>query len=86
MDEEYRDKVVTEGFTQQEVVDLNETLPPMVGGFSQEEGVSLDAPAILGFSVNEIVLILGCSGSNVDFNLLFDRSETLVPALYPDSR
>jgi hypothetical protein len=51
--EEYQDKVVTEGFSQQEVVDLDETLTPVVGGFSQEEGVSLDglmhAPPSFGF-------------------------------------
>jgi len=40
--EEYQDKVVIEEFSQQEVADLDETHTPIVGGFSQEEGVSLD--------------------------------------------
>jgi hypothetical protein len=86
--EEYQDKVVTEGFSQQEVADLDETLTPVVGGFSQEEGVSLDglmhAPPVLDFSINEIVLMLGFSEFSADFNLLFDRSDTLVLALYTD--
>jgi hypothetical protein len=41
--EEYWDKVVTRGFSHQEEVGLNETLTPFVGGFSQEDGVAIDA-------------------------------------------
>jgi hypothetical protein len=41
-------------------------------------------PPVLDFSINEIVLMLGCSEFSADFNLLFDRSDTLVVALYTD--
>jgi hypothetical protein len=40
--EEYEDKVVIEGFSQQEVADLDETLTTVVKGISQEGGVALD--------------------------------------------
>jgi hypothetical protein len=84
--EKYQDKVITEGFSQQEVVDLDETLTPKIRGFSQEERVALDglmhAPPLLVFSINEIVLMLHCFEFSIDFNSLFDRSDRLVLALY----
>ena len=47
--------VVTGGLSQQDRVDLNETLTIVVEGFSQEEGVSLDglmhAPLVLDFHI-----------------------------------
>jgi len=65
---------------------LDETLTAIVKGFSQEEEVSLDglmhAPPILDFSTNEFVLVLGVYRFSVDVNYLFDKSNTLVLALY----
>jgi hypothetical protein len=79
-------KVLAKGFSQQKVVDLDETLTPVVEGFSQEERISLNglmhAPLILDFSIEEIVFMLGCYKSSADFNSLFDSSNTLVLALY----
>ena len=44
------------------IVDLDETLTPVIKGFYQEEGLSLDAlmhaPPVLDFNINEIGLNL----------------------------
>jgi hypothetical protein len=44
----------------------------------------MHAPPVLDFSINEFVLMLGFFEFSVDFNSLFDRSDTLVLALYTD--
>ena len=44
----------------------------------------MHAPPILDLSPNEIVFMLGCFEFRTDFNSLFDRSDTLVLALYTD--
>ena len=47
------------------IVDLDETLTPIIKGFYQEKGLTLDAlmhaPPVLDFNINEIGLILGRS-------------------------
>jgi hypothetical protein len=72
----------------QKVPNLDETLTPIVKGFSQEEEVALNAlmhaPPVLDLSINEIVLMLGCFESSTTFNSLFDRSYTFFLALYID--
>jgi hypothetical protein len=79
---------IIEGFSQQEVADLDETLSPVVKGFSKEKEVPLyemmHAPLVLDFNITEIVLMLGCFEFSADFNLLFDRFDTLALALYRD--
>jgi hypothetical protein len=42
----------------------------------------MHAPPILDFSTNEFVLMLGVYRFSVDVNYLFDKSNTLVLALY----
>lgn len=42
----------------------------------------MHAPLVLDFSINEIVLMLGCSEFSADFNSLFDRFDILVLSLY----
>jgi len=83
-----QDKVVIEGFSKQEGADLDETLTLVVKGFSYKKGVALDglilAPPILDLSINEFVFMLGLSEFSVDFNSLFDRSNTPFLALYID--
>jgi hypothetical protein len=44
----------------------------------------MHAPSFLDFNINEFVLMLGFSEFSVDFNLLFDRFDTLVLAMYID--
>ena len=81
-----------EGFLQcwegcnKRIVDLDETLTPIIKGFYQEEGIALyppmHAPRVLDFNINEIGLILGGSKFSANFTLLFYRFGTLVLALY----
>lgn len=44
----------------------------------------MHALRVLDFSINEIILMLGYYDFSTDFNLLFDRCDTLVLSLYID--
>ena len=60
---ERKEKFVIEGFSQQEGANLDDTLTPLVTGFSLEEGVDLNglmhAPPVFYFNINEFVRMLG---------------------------